>query len=96
MTADGLADEVARLVDHVRAEVAERARPGDRLVEPPDLRELRVHDPLLVVAPAEVVDLAELAGVDHLLRQPDRREEAVVEGGHWCLTPVPATPFQIS
>ena len=32
-----LADEVAREVDHVRAEVAERARAGERLVEAPDL-----------------------------------------------------------
>ena len=35
-----LAGEVARLVDHVRAEVAEGAGAGDLLVEPPDLREL--------------------------------------------------------
>ena len=78
----GLADEVAGLVDHVRAEVAEGAGAGDLLVEPPDLRELGIHDPLLVVAAAEVVDLAELARVDHLLREPDRGVEAVVERGH--------------
>ena len=61
-----LADQVAREVDHVRAEVAEGARAGDVLVEPPDHREVGVDDPLLQVAPAEVEDLAELAGVDDL------------------------------
>ena len=78
----GLADEVARLVDDVRAEIAERPGSGLLLVEPPDLRELRIHDPLLVVARAEVVDLAELAGLDQLLGEDDRRIEAVVERRH--------------
>ena len=77
-----LADEIARLIDHVRAEVAERSRAGLLLVEPPDLRELRVHHPLLVIAAAEVVDLTELAGLDDLLGQDDRRIEAVVERRH--------------
>ena len=75
-----LADEVAGEVDHVRAEVAERARPGGRLVEAPEVGVGGA--PLLQVGAAEVVDLAELAGLDHLARQPHRRHEAVVERAH--------------
>ena len=48
-TGDDLADQVAREVDHVRAEVAERAGAGERRVEPPDL--LVDVAPLLQVAP---------------------------------------------
>ena len=72
-----LADEVAREVDHVRGEVAERARAGLGAVEAPHLR-VRVA-PVLEVAATEVPDLAELARVDELARQPHRRHEAVVE-----------------
>ena len=55
-----LADEEPREVDHVRAEVAERA--GARLVgiEAPRV-ERRIVAPVLEVAAAEVPDLAELA-----------------------------------
>ena len=75
-----LAHQVAREVDHVRAEVAERARAGGRALEPPDL----VVDvaPLLQVAAAEVVDVAQIARLDHLAREPHGRHEAVVEGAH--------------
>ena len=68
-----LADQVAREVDHVRAEVAERAGARDVLVEPPDHREVGVDDPLLQVAPAEVEDLAELARLDDLRARAARR-----------------------
>ena len=44
-TAGDLADEVAREVDHVRAEVAERAGAGRVLVEPPRLRRRRRPTP---------------------------------------------------
>ena len=54
----------------------------DRAVEPPDLGEGRVEDPVLQVRGAEVVDLAELAGLDHLAREPHGRDEAVVERAH--------------
>ncbi len=54
--------------------------PATSLSEPPDHREVRVDDPLLQVAPAEVEDLAELAGLDDHAREPDGRHEAVVEG----------------
>ena len=63
------------------AEISERARPRLVRVEAPR-RELWIHYPFLVVAAPPVVDLAELAGVDHLLGEPVRRIEAVVEGGH--------------
>ena len=75
-----LADEVAGEVDHVRAEVAERARAGLLAHEAPGLGV--GHAPLLQVAAAEVADLAQLARLDQLAREPDRGDEAVVEGGH--------------
>ncbi len=75
-----LADQVAREVDHVRAEVAERARPREVLLEAPDVALGRA--PLLQIGAAEVLDVAELAGLDDLARQPDRRHEAVVERAH--------------
>ena len=54
--------------------------PRPRLVglEAPGV-EARVVAPVLEVAAAEVPDLAELAGLDQLARQPHRRHEAVVE-----------------
>ena len=73
-----LADEGPRQVDDVRAEVAERARARLVGVEAPGV-ERRVVAPVLEVAAAEVPDLAELARLDHLAREPDRRDEAVVE-----------------
>src|SRR5205085_223804 len=75
---DDLADEVAREVDHVRAEVAERAGPGLRGVEAPEAG-IRVPAPRLEVTRAEVDDLAELAGVEELAREADGGDEAVVE-----------------
>src|SRR5207249_5151182 len=75
-----LADEVAPEVDHVRAEVAERTGAGGGLLEAPDL--VVDRPPLLQVAAAEVVELAELAGLDQLAGEPNRRHEAVVERAH--------------
>ena len=73
-----LADEIAREVDHVRTEIAERA--GSRLVriEAPRV-ERRIVAPVLQVTAAEVADLSECALVDQLAREPHRRDEAVVE-----------------
>ena len=72
-----LADEVARQVDHVRAEVTERARARLVAAEAPGVGGRRA--PVLEVAAAEVVDLAELARLDQLPGEPHRRHEAVVE-----------------
>src|SRR5207247_8764647 len=63
-------------------EIAQGARTGHRLVEPPHLRKLGVGDPLLQVAAAEVVDFAELPRLQHFAGQADRRYEAIVEGTH--------------
>ncbi len=41
-----------------------------------------IGEPVLQVARAEVVDLAELARLEHLAREPHRRDEAVVERAH--------------
>ena len=64
----------------MRAQVAERSRAGGLAVEAPDL----VVDvaPLLEIAPSEVVDVAQLPGLQHLAREAHRRDEAVVEGAH--------------
>ena len=43
---------------------------------------VRADEPLLQVARAEVEDLAELAGLEQLARQPHRGHEAVVERAH--------------
>ena len=75
-----LADQVAGEVDHVRAEVAQRARARGGLVEAPD--RLGRRAPVLQVGAAEVVDLADLAGLDELAGQAHGRHEAVVEGAH--------------
>ncbi len=60
------------------AEIAERARARGLLLEPPDLGVGRA--PVLQVAAPEVLDLAELPGLEQLAGQPHGRHEAVVEG----------------
>src|SRR5207249_8300978 len=72
------ADEVARQVDDVRTEIAERA--GSRLVriEAPRV-ERRVVAPVLQVTAAEVAELSECALLDQFPREPYRGDEAIVE-----------------
>ena len=60
------------------AEIAECAGSGLVGVEAPGV-EARVVAPVLQVTGAEVPELAELAGVDHLPREPHCRHEPVVE-----------------
>src|SRR5229473_7837348 len=60
-----LAAQEPREIDHVRAQVAERTGAGLVDVETPGV-EGRVVAPVLEIAAAEVPDLAQLAGVDHL------------------------------
>ena len=74
-----VADEEAREIDHVGAEVAECTRTGCGGVEAPRV-ERRVVAPVLEVAAAEVADLAELARLDHLAGETNGGDEAVVEG----------------
>ena len=74
-----LADQIARRVDNVRAEVAERARAADFLVEPPDERVIGIDYIVLQKRAAEMEYLAYLAGVYQLFCQYDRRSETVVE-----------------
>ena len=74
-----LAREKAREVDHMRAQVAERPGTGLVRLEPPRV-ERRVVAPVLEIAPTEVPDLPQLAGVDQLAGQAYRRHEPVVEG----------------
>ena len=64
----------------MRAQVAERAGPCEPLLEAPDLGVGRA--PFLQVAPAEVMDVAEVVGLEHLAREPHRGDEAVVERAH--------------
>ena len=78
-----------RQVDGMGHQIAQRAGACHLAVEPPRV-ECRVVAPVLQVPGAEVADLAQLAGVDHLARQPHCRHEPVVEaaqvlyagGGH--------------
>ena len=56
-----LADQEPRQVDDVRTQIAQRARPGRLLPQPPVHREARVHEPVLQVRCAEVADFAQLA-----------------------------------
>ena len=63
----------------MRAEIAERPAACLVGVEAPGV-ERRVVAPVLQIAAAEVADLAELARVDQLAREPHRRNETIVEG----------------
>src|SRR6185437_8253759 len=76
--AGDLAVQEPREIDHVRTEVAERARAGRVRIEAPGV-ERRVVGPVLEIAAAEVADLSELARLDQLAGQPDGGNEAVVE-----------------
>ena len=62
----------------MRHQVAERTGAGRVHVEAPGV-ERGVVTPVLQVAAAEMADLTELAGLDDLPREPDRRHEPVVE-----------------
>ena len=64
----------------MRSEIAERTRPGRVRVEAPGVVGRR--PPLLQVAPAKVMNLAQLARLDHLACQSNGGDEAVVERGH--------------
>src|SRR5712691_1765726 len=74
-------DAIAGDVDDVRAEIADRARAGLRSVEAPD-RFVGVPAPRLEIAGAEMHDVAELARLDQLSRQPHCWDEPVVEPAH--------------
>ena len=76
-----LAVQVAREVDDVRHQVAERSGAGLRGMEAPRV-ERRVVAPVLQVARAKVADLTQLARLDHLPGKPHRRDEPVVERAH--------------
>src|SRR6266851_3180881 len=55
---------------------------GDLPVEPPHLRERGVGDPFLQVAAAKMVDLPEIARLEHLASKAHGRHEPVVERAH--------------
>ena len=76
-----LAVEEAREIDDVGHQVAESARAGFLGMEAPRV-ERDVVAPVLQIAAAEVAYLAELAGLDHLARETDRRHKAIVERAH--------------
>src|SRR5207237_4198256 len=76
-----LPDEVAREVNDVRAEVADRARARLCRIESPDAL-VGLPTPRLEVAGAEVDDLAELSCPDQVAGETDGRHEPVVEAAH--------------
>src|SRR5215212_262482 len=65
----------------MRREIADRARPRLRLVEAPELL-VGGLAPALQVVGAEVANLAQLARLDDLAREPHGGDEAVVERAH--------------
>ena len=79
---EGLPGDVLREVDDVRADVAERARAGLVLLQPPRHGRGRVGDPVLQVLGADVPDVAEPPVGDELAGQADRRHAPVGEADH--------------
>jgi hypothetical protein len=75
-------DQVQGQVDQMAVQFVVRSRAGDGPVQFPDPREQGVHDPVLQVHGAEMVDFAQPSGLDQLLGQRDRRHPAVVESQH--------------
>ena len=59
-----------------------RSGAGLILLEPPHKRELRIHDPVLQIHRAPVIDLSDLARLDQLFRERDGRNPSVVERHH--------------
>ena len=66
----------------MRADIAERPAAGEFLFQPPDQREIRVHDPILKVGAVVVIGLADLAVFDELLREGHGGDFAVVVHDH--------------
>ncbi len=66
----------------MRADVAERAGAGLRLVEPPHEREVGIGNPVLQVGAAEMADRADASCLDQLLREHHRGNAAVVVAEH--------------
>src|ERR1017187_851713 len=77
-----LADEVATEINNVRIDIAVRTRAGDLALQPPDQREVRINNPVLCVTRPIVVNPAEFARGDHLLRQDDGGNPPVVVANH--------------
>src|SRR5258706_2815751 len=73
-----LAHQVARQIERVRRDVAQGARPGLGLLEPPHAGKLGIDDPVLQVDAAVVTNGADAALVDDLLGQCDRRNLRVL------------------
>ena len=73
-----LADQEPAQVDHMGREISDGARAGVLCAETPGV-EARVLGPVLEIARAEVANLAEIAALDDLAREPHRRHEPVVE-----------------
>ena len=74
-----LADQIARHVDHVAADVGAAAAARDRLVQPPGDRHGRVEAVVVEEVAAVVDDLADAAGRDHLPGEGGRRPFAIDE-----------------
>ena len=75
-----LAHRVAGLVDHVRAEVAERPETRDALVHAPAHRLAGIEVGRHQEARPNVRDLTELAGLDYFAHEPDGGDEPKDEG----------------
>ena len=66
----------------MRAKVAKRAAAGDVLLVAPTGLHLAIHAPFLQIDRAPMINLAQLAAIDELLRLLDGGHKAIVEGHH--------------
>ena len=66
----------------MRAQVAKSARTCGVLVQPPDQREVWIHDPVLQIHRAPVVDFSQSPRFDQLFGKLNSRHTAVVKIDH--------------
>jgi len=72
-------DQEPKQIDRVCAEITQRTRARTLLVVAPRPRRVGIDQPVLQVAPANMVDLPEFARLEQLLCIPNRGDEPVVE-----------------
>jgi hypothetical protein len=77
-----LADEVTPQINDVRIDVAVDAAAAGLLLQPPVHREIRVGQPVLRVAGAEMKNPPQRALANHPLRQRDGRDAPVIVADH--------------
>ena len=74
--------QIMREINHMGTDVADRARPGDLLLETPGERRVGVGRPILQIGAPEIEDTADTPLLDKFLRKRHGRSPAVIEGHH--------------